>query len=103
MTYKEMSRDETDVLERNINDHGPTRVVVRPDGYAAHPNFAAKQEIQIDVVFVRNDGWSLGAPEEFEDKARDTWPSKWVAMLRRNKEGRLVVTGKRRTDDKGKK
>jgi len=33
------------------------------------------------VIFIRDDGWSLGAPEHFRHVARDMWFDKWVAKL----------------------
>ena len=59
----------------------PVRVVVRKDGLAVPPSTAEKQyRTKADVVFIRDDGWSLGAPKKFEEVAYSLWTDKWVAF-----------------------
>jgi len=76
----------TDVIGKSVSEimpFGPTRIVVGEDGHALPPGAAfAQYSIACDVVFVRNDGWSLGAPEYLESVARGMWPREWVGMAR---------------------
>jgi hypothetical protein len=55
----------------------PTRIIVNADGYARRP----KPGDKIDVVFVRDDGWSLGAPRAFRNIAYQMWPREWVTTV----------------------
>jgi len=34
-----------------------------------------------DVIFIRNDGWSLGAPTEFIAEAEQMWKDSWAAVM----------------------
>ncbi len=62
-----------------IKLHGPSRVLVEPD-YAV-PCKKAREEYGInpDVIFIREDGWSLGAPKSLEQDAVKMWT--WVAFI----------------------
>lgn len=66
-----------------IQQHGPTRVTIDRD-YHAVPTDEALREFGIvpDVVFVRYDGWSLGAPSHLADIARNTWPGQWIGEFK---------------------
>lgn len=33
-----------------------------------------------DLIFVRDDGWTLGAPKDLARAAWDTWPEAWVGV-----------------------
>lgn len=67
-----------------IVKHGPTRVVINKDGEATTPERARRDyHVKPDVVYIRNDGWSLGAPFELVDVAEKTWRGEWVAFMRR--------------------
>ena len=39
--------------------------------------------IKPDVIFLRSDGWTLGAPKELERVAYDQWPNDWTHFARR--------------------
>lgn len=65
---------------------GPSRVVVAvTDGtvaYAVPPDRAAEEYgITPDIVFFRDDGWSLGARLEDRDPAFKLWEGDWVAVM----------------------
>jgi len=64
---------------------GPTRVVTETDGgcvlYAADPESAARQGVRSDVVWVRDDGWTLGATFIDASAAKSLWAGDWVAYL----------------------
>lgn len=63
--------------------HGPSRVMIDPD--EAVPPARAREQYGIipDVIFIRDDGWSLGAPKGLEGAAFKQWSDSWVAFLRR--------------------
>lgn len=67
---------------------GPVRVMVNKDGEATSPE-RAKQDYHVkpDVIYIRDDGWSLGAPFELIDVAEKTWRGYWVAFMRRLRDG----------------
>lgn len=62
----------------------PARVVVDDRG-TAFPGRRAHWEfnIEADVVFLRRDGWSLGAPKELERIAYEMWKDEWAYFTRR--------------------
>ena len=53
--------------------------VVNYDGYAV-PEKIAKEQYKIIpfIIFKRSDGWTLGAPVEFEDVAHGMWKDEWT-------------------------
>jgi hypothetical protein len=55
----------------------PTRLVTDSHGYARPP----RSGDSYDVIFVRDDGWSLAAPEQFRDVARRLWERDWVRTI----------------------
>jgi hypothetical protein len=61
--------------------HGPGRVVINADGEAITP-FRARQEHDVipSIMFVRQDGWTLGAPQEFEEIAYRMWAEDWIGF-----------------------
>lgn len=60
----------------------PTRVVINKEGEAVPAWMAEREGIKPVIVFVRNDGWTLGAPEEFIEVARKMWDGEWVEEVR---------------------
>lgn len=64
-----------------IRENGPTRVVINARGMAVDPHRALRDyAIKPDVVLIRNDGWSLGAPHQFREVALRMWADQWVAI-----------------------
>ena len=59
-----------------------TRWLVGP-GYATTPELAARQGIDLtaegSVVYLRNDGWAIGAGPELRAQAYELWRGQWVA------------------------
>lgn len=57
----------------------PTRVVINEEGEAV-PAWMAERDYNIkpDVVFVRDDGWTLGAPKHLAQVAKGLWEGEWV-------------------------
>ena len=66
---------------QNIIEKGPTRILVNREGEAVAPRRAA--DIKPDVIFIRDDGWSLGTLLCWEEIARKMWKDKWVCVMRR--------------------
>ena len=76
------------VVLREIQDHGPTRVVINLHGEATTPRRALDDhDVEPTVIYIRDDGWSLGAPEAFEQVAANMWRDEWVAVLRKKPDG----------------
>ncbi len=56
--------------------------MVEPD-YAVNPRRAVEEYgLMPDALFVRNDGWVLGAPAHLADIARATWAGQWTEHWR---------------------
>jgi hypothetical protein len=53
------------------------RIVIEADGYAVSPE-TTNFNIKPDIVFKRNDGWTLGAPKELAYNAYELWKNEWV-------------------------
>jgi hypothetical protein len=64
--------------------YGPTRVIVDGDGLGVTSNIAReKYNIDPDIIFLRNDEWSLGAPTKYENVAYSIWASEWTHFVRK--------------------
>ncbi len=56
----------------------PDRVIVDYHGQAVSAKIAKERyNIIPDIIFRRNDGWTLGTPEEFEPIAYRMWKDEW--------------------------
>lgn len=76
---------------RAVELHGPQRVVIRDDGYSVSSGRAREENYVVpDVVFVRGDGWTLGAPASLRDVAQTMWSDDWVAELVLDDRGRVI-------------
>ncbi len=60
-----------------MRDGIPTRLLRDAHGAASRP----RPGDTWDVVFVRNDGWSLAAPAHLRDAARKLWEREWVEVI----------------------
>lgn len=58
--------------------HGPTRVLVSKEGAALPPQQAA---VRPDVIFIRDDGWSLGAPKALTETAHRMYLDQWIGVM----------------------
>lgn len=57
----------------------PTRVVVDRHALGVTPARAWDDyRVEPSVIYVRNDGWSLGAPAHLSNVAFATWAGQWV-------------------------
>lgn len=70
-----------------LKAHGPTRVLVNKEGKALPMYRVVKQnafeETMPRIVFVRGDGWTLGAPKGLEEVAHALWAKDWVGWTDR--------------------
>lgn len=66
-----------------MEHHGPLveRVLVDPGGTAVSPERAEAEhgitQDKVAVIFIRDDGWSLGATHELADDAYRLWKDEW--------------------------
>ena len=58
----------------------PNRVLINAEGEAISMKRALQQNIVADLIFVRNDGWSLGCPGRLEQAAYDLWKDEWILI-----------------------
>lgn len=66
-----------------IMSSGPDRVVINATGEAVSPARAACDHDCLPlVIFIRKDGWSLGAPLRFAAVAEALWMDAWVGIWR---------------------
>jgi hypothetical protein len=60
------------------------RVLVEEGGYAANPRSARERYgVVPDIIFIRRDGWTLGAPAKLEALAFKMWSDEWKSFMRR--------------------
>lgn len=61
---------------------GPRAVVINAAGETTRWRTALKEHgIWSIMAFVRNDGWTLGAPAEFAAVAYKLWEAEWEAVI----------------------
>lgn len=66
-----------------INLERISRVVINPEGEATDPIRAKRDHgITPDIVFIRDDGWTLGAKDCHRDVAFDMWIESWTHFYR---------------------
>lgn len=59
------------------------RIVVNSDGQACPPDLAKDIfQLEPEVAFKREDGWTLGAPAEYELVAFTLWKGDWTHFSR---------------------
>jgi hypothetical protein len=57
---------------------GPDRVMCKSDEAIGFKRAVAKYNINLHVMFLRSDGWILGAPKRFEKEAYESWKEYWT-------------------------
>lgn len=66
----------------SIVTRGPDRVIVSSDGEATSCRRARDEHgVLPDVILIRNDGWSLGAPFGLLAEAHALWLGDWVGFM----------------------
>lgn len=69
-------------ISQEICKNGPSRVIINSEGEATTPR-QARENYQIvpDIIFIRKDGWSLGARKEHARIAAEMWKDEWLYFL----------------------
>lgn len=68
---------------KRVMTYGPTRVMINSAGEAVKPERAKRDHnIVPDVIFIRKDGWSLGAPDSLVEVARRMYADMWIGSFR---------------------
>ncbi len=65
-----------------IKEKGPTRTMINEHGTVVTP-FRAQTEHRIttiNIIFIREDGWSIAAPMELETIAHGLYEDKWIGF-----------------------
>jgi len=65
---------------------GCGRVVVNREGEAWISSRAKDAGFVPEIIFRRNDGWTLGAPDHLEHVAYGLWEKEWTHFARRGDE-----------------
>lgn len=74
-----------DLQQFEGEDVQPHRVVVDEYGTSVSPEDAKKRfGIEWRVIFIRDDGWCLGAPLFLERVAYEMWKNAWIGFVRRS-------------------
>lgn len=73
------SLKETKTEKKIIN---PNRVIVGKGRAIPARKAKAQFGIEPDIIFIRDDGWTLGAPSQFEKEAYETWKDHWTHFVR---------------------
>ena len=66
-----------------IHRWGARRVLIDRDGTMVSPEraFRLQDMRKPDVIFIREDGWTLGAISELAECAEELWRNHWVAVM----------------------
>lgn len=65
-----------------LKAYGPDRVVINSYGEGVPAERAVKEyNIKSEVVYIRKDGWTLGAPKCLSDVANRLWTDEWIGII----------------------
>ena len=65
----------------NIRAGGPDKVLISTKGDSVPFSFASRYRVVPQVIFIRNDGWSLAAPGNLYGVAYKLWEGDWIGVL----------------------
>ena len=82
MAMYEIPEKFDDVVHHVLRD-GPDRVMISQDEAVSCRRAREQYGVSPTVIFIRKDGWALGAPRQFEWVAYCTWSEQWMGFLRR--------------------
>ena len=83
-----MEEGKLKAIVAKIVEVGPSRVVIDVSGEATTPRRALQDYgVTPDIIYVRNDTWSLGTPAQFDTVAQNAWRDEWVAVIWKDKPG----------------
>ena len=88
-----------DRLLFEILAHGPTRVLVTPNGPGVRPGDMHEYNATYETIFIRKDGWSIGVRREWEEDARRLYTGQWYGYIRLGHETRTIVLMEEYGDD----
>ena len=71
------------LVAQEIMRRGPDRVMINSEEGVPSRRARDEHNVNATIIFIRDDGWSLGAPPEFEADAYRMWADKWVAFMHR--------------------
>lgn len=60
---------------------GPSRVMISEDEGVCCARARGEYGITPDIIFIRDDGWTLGAPSNLIAAAERTWADDWIGVL----------------------
>lgn len=78
--FKRPIEEEAEYTPTNIFPE-PDRVVINDQGESVPGWKAHLSGVYMGAIFIRDDGWSLGAHPNDVDVAESLWPDKWVAVM----------------------
>lgn len=65
-----------------LNNSGPDRVLTTHDGGSVpYKNAIEEYFIDVDIIFIRNDSWTLGCHRTMVASAYNLWKDEWLAVL----------------------
>lgn len=77
----EINCDPIEVAER-ARSKWPSRILVNEKDMAvSHQIARAEFDITWDFILIRNDGWTLGSPEDLAATAYSLWPTFWIGFI----------------------
>jgi hypothetical protein len=86
-------KEDLEAFAEQLFTEGMDRVVINEQGEAVGPHKAQYQMgIVVEVVFIRKDGWTLGAPKELESVAHKLWADEWIGLVRKPDFNAMPIT-----------
>lgn len=77
----------------------PLRVLVDRGGRAVSPHLAWEEfGVRPEIIFIREDGYALGAPLELEEEAYKMWPESWAFFCRDGEQHLTPITEYKRKE-----
>ncbi len=73
-----MNEKVLDIVNKIAKGQGPTRILIGSDGLAVSPK---RTDIVPDIVFVRDDCWSLGCKFENRNIVESMWKYNWEYVV----------------------
>lgn len=79
--YRSINKEHIKPLMRFLDRQAiPERVLIDAGKEALSGGQAIERKAPWEIVFLRNDGWSLGAPRELRGQAEEMWQNEWVEV-----------------------
>lgn len=71
-----------DKAMENIGQYGTDRVLTSSRGTSVPYSYAVNEfGIEVELVFIRNDGWTLGCHRTHESVAYGMWTDEWIGVI----------------------